>query len=786
MGTVRTGVAGLAGQTALLGLLAATVGVDARGWAVGLLLGVVIGAGLLFALFRAGAAATGAANVVTLARATLVAAVAALVTDSATRPLHLKTALTLTAIALALDAVDGQVARRTGSTTAVGARFDGEVDALLILVLSVAVAPSAGWWVLAIGGWRYVFGAAAAVLPWLGRPLPPSLWRKTVAAVQGVVLAIALSGLVPQAVTVISLAGALTLLTESFCHDVWWLWTRRPSRPKQLTRRRRIAGSMATALAIVVMWAALVAPDHPSDLTVTALLRIPIDGLAIVVLALWLPARARRFVVFIAGGALAALTLARALDVGFFYVLDRPFSPITGWSSVRPAIGILSDSIGHNLAILTTVGLIVVAAAILSAIALATARVTHAALRHRRVGMQGVAALTAAWSLCAMLGVTTTTGLPVASRSAAQALTDEVHLVRTEVREEHQFTTELAAADTLGLTPGADLLDGLRGKDVLLVFIESYGRVAVEGSTFSPRIDELLEAGAESLGAAGFSTRSAFLVSPTFGGHSWLAHSTLQSGLWIDDQDRYNRLITSNRLTLSQAFDRAGWRTVVDMPATEAAWPEGQRFYHFDAVYGADNVGYSGPHFSFAKIPDQYTLQALSKRELAPARRQPLFAQVVLDSSHAPWTPLPHLVRWGDLGHGRIFRPMVRNHIPAAKVWSNTALARASYAKSIEYTLSSLISFLQRSQDKNLVVIALGDHQPYTMVTGYHASHDVPVTIFARDRRVLDRIAPWGWQDGMLPNDDAPVWRMDTFRNRFLTAFGPRSSPTVQARPSAP
>src|SRR5205823_9682478 len=113
---------------------------------------------------------------------------------------------------------------------------------------------------------------------------------------------------------------------------------------------------------------------------------------------------------------------------------------------------------------------------------------------------------------------------------------------------------------------------GLRGKDVIVAFVESYGRVAVEGSAFSPQIDSVLDTGTSRLRAAGFSSRSAWMTSPTFGGISWLAHSTLQSGLWIDNQQRYNKLVASDRFTLSDAFKRAGWRTVGYLPANDHDW----------------------------------------------------------------------------------------------------------------------------------------------------------------------------------------------------------------------
>ena len=135
--------------------------------------------------------------------------------------------MTLTVVALVLDAVDGWIVRRTGTATPLGAQFDGEVDAFLILVLSVYVARSAGAWVLAIGAARYAFLAAGWLLPWMREQLPPRHWRKVVAATQGIVLAIAAADVLPLAVTQVALLVALALLSESFGRDVAWLWSHR-------------------------------------------------------------------------------------------------------------------------------------------------------------------------------------------------------------------------------------------------------------------------------------------------------------------------------------------------------------------------------------------------------------------------------------------------------------------------------------------------------------------------------------------------------------------------------
>ena len=144
------------------------------------------------------------------------------------------------------------------------------------------------------------------------------------------------------------------------------------------------------------------------------------------------------------------------------------------------------------------------------------------------------------------------------------------------------------------------------------------------------------------------------MTSPTFGGISWLAHSTLQTGLWVNNVQRYAQLTASNRLTLSDAFNKAGWRTVADVPSNEKSWPEGKTFYHYDQLYNQFNVGYAGPNFSYAKVPDQYTLAKFQQLELAPGHA-PVFAEIDLDSSHTPWAPLPHMVPENALGNGSIY-----------------------------------------------------------------------------------------------------------------------------------
>lgn len=224
MQKVQRPLLGPLAQVVVLGVLACTSGLDVLGWAAGLASGAVTYTALMVALVRHDRDRLGPADEVTLVRAVLAGAVMALVV---TRDPDVPVLVALASLALVLDRLDGEVARHTRTVSRFGAAFDLEVDAFLILVLSVYVARSAGPWVLLIGAARYALWVAARVLPWLREDVPSRPWAKLVAAVQGVVLTVTAAGVLQGTLTVWLLIGALALLTESFAHQVWWLRTHR-------------------------------------------------------------------------------------------------------------------------------------------------------------------------------------------------------------------------------------------------------------------------------------------------------------------------------------------------------------------------------------------------------------------------------------------------------------------------------------------------------------------------------------------------------------------------------
>ncbi|HEY7323330.1 MAG TPA: CDP-alcohol phosphatidyltransferase family protein [Streptosporangiaceae bacterium] len=769
-------ILGVLATAALLGIIAVTAGLGDAGWIAGLASGSAATALMATARRRSDQPAIFPADWVTLTRAVLCAGVAGLVATSFGRPVSITALVALSAVALALDAVDGQVARRTGTATSLGGRFDGEVDAFLILLLSIAVSQAYGSWVLVIGAARYVLLLAGWLMPWLAAPLPPRYWRKVVAAVQGIVLTVAVSGLLDPLIGMIAVAVALLLLAESFGRDVIWLY-----RAGAGPRTRLALGLGSAVLAIVLVWGDLLAPDRAWLFTPAAFVRIPVEGLVLVAVALVLPVRPRRIVAAVAGILLSVLTFAKILNVAFYEYDDRAFNPVFDWGSIGSALGVVRDTIGPTRTdmalVLLGLGLIVLVCAITAA----AIHITSVAARHRRASVRGLAGLTAVWAVCAGLSLQLIPGSPVASTSAAGLAAAQVRATQGAFRDQRLFEQAIRSPDPEARIPASDLLTGLRGKDVVIAFVESYGQVSIQGSSFSPGIDAVLRQADGSLARAGWSTQSAWVTAPGYGGISQEAHSTLLAGLWVNSRQRYAELIGSNRFTLTEAFGKAGWHTVSDAPDNGPSWPPGTSFYHFDQLLNRDNVGYQGPAFGYASMPDQYTLAEFQRLELAPGHK-PVMAEIDTVSSHWPWAPLPRMVPWNQVGDGSIFDPMPAQSASAATIDRSANTVRQFYGKSMQYSLQTLTSWVTELNDPNLVLILLGDEQPDTPITTPgRASHQLPISIIAHDPSVFRQIASWHWQDGLLPDRSAPLEQMSAFRNQFLGAFSTASSQSAPA-----
>jgi hypothetical protein len=537
--------------------------------------------------------------------------------------------------------------------------------------------------------------------------------------------------------------------------------------------RPRWFGIATLVVALLLMVAVPLMPGVIAAGSPLALIRLPVESLVVILLLALLPWRAVRRAVAVIYAVFVVVALVFAgLDAAFEYALDIHFDA-TDWPQVNDGFGVVQDSIGVPAAFGVLIGLAIVGLATTVGLAWAALRVDAAIRRGGRRGSLATSSVTAAWVVAALAGSQLVAGQPAAASASIDAITSATSIASATLNAQANLPHEIAT-DSFSKVPSDQLLTALKGKDVVVAFIESYGQVAVQGTSFSSGVDQVLRQGGAQLTADGYSSQSAFLTSPTFGGVSWLAHSTLQSGLWIDKQSIYSKVIRSKRFTLSDAFANAGWNTVSDIPSDTHPWSFGTSFYHYGTLLDTNNVGYLGPTFGYARIPDQYTWKHFYDTQLAQPH-QPVMAEIDFVSSHTPWAPLPQMVPWDQVGDGSIYEPQPAEGNSTSTVWQSPAGVQAAYGQSIEYSLNAMFSFLHTYDDPNLVLIVLGDHQPAAIVSGKGASHNVPISIISKDPAVVQAISGWHWQNGVFPSPTAPLWKMSAFRDRFLDAYSPNA-----------
>ncbi|WP_229900329.1 CDP-alcohol phosphatidyltransferase [Streptomyces capoamus] len=556
---------------------------------------------------------------------------------------------------------------------------------------------------------------------------------------------------------------------------VWSAWRRRWA--ERHPAAARALSVSVTVLAALLVVAALVMPNTVVRLGPAKFLRIPAEAVIGAAVLPALPRRPRVVVAALSGVLLGAMTVLNALDMGFNQYLGRNFNVVLDWSLFGDAESYLEDSLGRTETLAAVGGVIALVLLLFVLLALSVVRLGNLLARYPAAATRGTLVAGVAWITCSSLGLQVA-GVPVASDRTANALKIQARRVSATLKDEAEFR-KVARVDAYGNTPAGQLVPDLRGKDVVFTFIESYGRSAIEDPVMAPGVDRTLDIRTKALAKAGFHAKSGWLTSATYGGSSWLGHSTTMSGLWISNQQRYRTVMASDHLSLTEAFRKTGaFDTVGVMPGVQKGWPE-QKWYGLDRVYNAFQLGYRGPKFSWSTMPDQYALQQYQERvhsKPVPAGKSRM-SLLILTSSHQPWAPIPKMVDWDRLGDGSVFKGIEAAGNKAADVIADTTRSREEYGKSIQYSVTALTEWLERYGTKDTVLVFLGDHQPISRVSGNHASRDVPVSVVAKDPKLLDKIADWNWTDGLRPAHDAPVWKMSSFRDRFLKAYGSTPHP---------
>lgn len=523
-------------------------------------------------------------------------------------------------------------------------------------------------------------------------------------------------------------------------------------------------------IALMGVYIALVIPNRISSFDAGFFLVLPIELFALGLLLL--PGRIGVSLRWLMAALLALGVIFKCADAATFHVFARPFNPVFDFYLLINGMNLLSGVVGNVVSLVIATILLLIMASIVACAYWILGRV-QIVLRSKLIVSVAIILIGIFIWLLLYLNASN-----IASFRFYHHLAAHTQSIILTIRDKQSFQQQLNDDDMLAYTDDI-LLSGLRGKDVLIVFVESYGRTVIDKPEFSDHIAPLLELSNQQLVKKGFIVRSGYLTSPTVGGLSWLAHGTAMSGLWIDNQIRYNNLMLSQRPTLNRLFKRAGWRTLAVMPAITMAWPEGN-YYGYDKIYHAHNMGYQGLPFNWVTMPDQYTLAAFQQFERKQTGRAPIMAEIALISSHAPWTPVPQMVDWNKVGDGRVFNAQALTGDSPETVWKDNGRIREQFRLSIAYALENIISYITHYGDDNLVVLILGDHQPAPIVTGEMSdnngnaslgSRDVPVHLIARDKNVIKAVEHWQWTEGMLPAATVPVWRMDELRNRFIEAF---------------
>jgi phosphatidylglycerophosphate synthase len=702
----------------------------------------------------------GLANQVTVVRGALVALLAGLIGEAGAAIAAIAVAAA-SAVAV-LDGLDGALARRSRMASDFGARFDMEIDALLIMVLALLAWQfgKTGVWVLSCGLLRYAFVGAGRALPWLQQPLPPSQRRKAVAVLQVITLIVALAPFVPAALGAAVAGVGLAALVGSFAVDILWLFRGATPRERQWTRQ-----ALGVLLAALVLngavtfhnvWPTL-GVHWPGELSV----EFGVLLLALAIANAWF-GPTRRAVLVLLSVTIVLFALGRYAYVTVQALYGRDINLYWDGPQFASVAAMLVRVASLWMVAAVAAGIVIVLGVLYLAARWSLGQI-DTALRHRRPRwLLGGAGLL----LCGCFFLQQTTdAMPRIPRFS-------IPVSRTFAAQIDRVADAVSGRPNRGVPPSPPLhssFSALEGSDVLLVFMESYGRTTYD----RPEFERALQGARERLNAAihdtGRGVVSAYVSSPTFGGGSVLAHLSLLSGIDVRDQDHYALLMTQQRPTLVSLFKSAGYRAVAVMPGLRESWPEGE-FYGFDKIYGADDLDYRGPGFGWWRIPDQFSLAALDARELQPQPRKPVFAFFPTVSTHMPFEPTPPLqADWPRMLSAHPFDAApLRRSLTQTPVWTDMGKA---YVSSVQYFLDTISSYLRARPDSKFVLIILGDHQPAANVSGEGASWDVPVHVIASQPQILEALETNGFQAGLVPLRPA-AGKMSELGPWSLAAFG--------------
>jgi hypothetical protein len=528
-------------------------------------------------------------------------------------------------------------------------------------------------------------------------------------------------------------------------------------------------GLGVAVLAALVLHLFLIQPNHPAAMTPAALFVLALEW---PVLLLALPVigdgRIGRWLRALLVAVLTVIVVLKSADFAMFTAFTRGFNPVGDMPLIAAAFRLTMGSIGLEAAIGVVVAVIL--GVFLVAAVLWWAMGVWACVplpRPARIFAGGGAVLALGVAVADIGSIMARWPVPFnppGTAFTARVGVERVAMIGRTIGDLRAFN-ELARNDPY--SDRADLLDRI-DRDVLVLFVESYGRTSMDTPFFADRHRPLLRDATRRLDGLGLEMRSAYLTSPTRGGQSWLAHATFANGMRVDGQARYQAALASGRETLFHIAARSGFHTAAVMPAITLDWPE-SALMGFETVLPAKELGYRGLPFNWVTMPDQFTLAALDRLLRDQPSDRNLFAQVALISSHAPWVPIPQLILWDEIGDGTVFNEMAQSGDRPDVVWRDHDRVREQYRLSITYSLETVVDYAARHADNPPLIIVVGDHQAAGFIA-LDERPDVPVHLIGPPD-LMAHIADWGWTAGLIPASDAPLLPMEAMRDLLLDAF---------------
>lgn len=532
-----------------------------------------------------------------------------------------------------------------------------------------------------------------------------------------------------------------------------------------MTSTRYHLSSALSLLAVFVLLSVLLHLQYPGDhLFSLKLLQPSIDVWLLLVALALTAAWGKRLLACTTALVWLVFLLLRLIGIGDVVApmyLNRPFNLYLDSAYIFSLFDLLqtsSDSQGKNLVVVIA-AVIIFGFMVLSWVAWRTA--AKALVADKRVRLFFMAG-----SLI-ILSMAFQQKWDAPTRPIIFRLGQEIH----SAHQQHQLQQALInrMEETAGQRgDGPFSLAALGGTDILLFMIESYGRTVYTKPQYRQAMQATMTNLAEKLTQHGFMAVSSYLVSPTYGGISRLAHGTLEFGFKAHNDLEYKALLGSTLPPMASLFGQNGYRTVSVMPGTRFAYPEGSAYGYHQAYY-AEHFDYHGPTFGWAPMADQFVLDWVHRRELVkPA--QPLFIRYVLVSSHASYSVQPTFIAdWDSIGNGDIYNALPPIRYPIS--WPNLKNAGNAYLRSLDYDFHLLGDYLTKYVIPDTLIIIMGDHQPNHQLTEDGESFSVPVHIISGNGRLLDSFRKRGYTSGLMPSQPLPHAGMETFLQNFLDDF---------------